>query len=188
MNGSNKDIADFFFETGMLARFKRSGFDFLGTGTQNIASHSFRMAVMGYTMASMVDGADAQKCALICLFHDIAETRTGDINHFQRKYVVKDEKSALADILKYLPVKEQVAGFCDEFEAGNSIESIIALDADVLELIFTLKEELDNGNLQAGSWIKGAIKRLRTDIAKDIAQKALERKSYDWWECAEGKE
>ena len=45
-NSLFKNIASFIFETGLLNNFKRSGFDFLGTSNQNIASHSFRASII----------------------------------------------------------------------------------------------------------------------------------------------
>lgn len=87
-NISYNQIVSFIFEAGLLNRFKRSGFDFLGTGNQNISSHSFRTAVISYILAEKLN-ADSSKVVLLSLFHDIPETRTGDINHFQKKYVEK---------------------------------------------------------------------------------------------------
>ena len=61
------------------------------------------------------------------------------------------------------------------------MEAEIARDADVLELIFILKEELDNGNKQAEIWAKDALKRLKLSDSIKIAETALSIKSYDWW-------
>ncbi|MGQ9796492.1 MAG: hypothetical protein ACUVR9_08850, partial [Desulfosoma sp.] len=35
-------VAHFFFEMGMLKRTARSGFQFLGSGKESVADHSFR--------------------------------------------------------------------------------------------------------------------------------------------------
>ena len=50
-HSSHNQIVAFIFETGLLNRFKRSGFDFLGTGNQNISSHSYRTAIISYILA-----------------------------------------------------------------------------------------------------------------------------------------
>ncbi len=181
MSALCENMAKFFFEAGMLSRFKRSGFDFLGTGNQNIASHVFRTAVIGYFMASGDCEADPAKTALLCLFHDLPETRTGDINAYQKKYVEKDEKRAASDMFRNLPDSDKCVSFLEEFNSGTSKEAVIARDADVLELIFTLKEELDNGNEQASLWMRGAVSRLKTEKAVKLAEKAMSMKSYDWW-------
>ena len=181
MSAFYDNMAKFFFEVGILSRFKRSGFDFLGTGNQNIASHIFRTAIIGYMLASADSEADADKTALLCLFHDLPETRTGDINSYQKDYTTKDEKKAASHMFRCVPNPVRCEGFIDEFNNGTGKEAVYARDADVLELILTLKEELDNGNLQARLWIDGAIKRLATDEARSIAEKAMAMKSYDWW-------
>ena len=179
-NISYNQIVSFIFEAGLLNRFKRSGFDFLGTGNQNISSHSFRSAVISYILAEKLN-ADSSKAVLLSLFHDIPETRTGDINHFQKKYVEKNEMKAVEDIAEDIKELSSLPSFISEFNNGSSIEAEIARDADILELIFTLKEELDNGNKQAEIWLKGALKRLKLDESIKIAETALSVKSYDWW-------
>lgn len=184
MKDQNSDFADFIFETGILAAFKRSGFDFLGSSSQNIASHSFRTSIIGYMLASFTEGADVAKTVFLCLFHDIPETRTGDINYFQKKYVKKDEGKAIEDICGGLGKLAHIGDYINEFNEKKSKESIIACDADVLELIFTLKEEQDKGNEQAAIWIENAMKRLETETAKDLANAGLGRKYYDWWQKA----
>ena len=179
-NISYNQIVSFIFEAGLLNRFKRSGFDFLGTGNQNISSHSFRTAVISYILAEKLN-ADSSKVVLLSLFHDIPETRTGDINHFQKKYVEKNEMKAVEDIAEDIKEHSSLPSFISEFNNGSSIEAEIARDADILELIFTLKEELDNGNKQAEIWLKGVLKRLKLDESIKIAETALSVKSYDWW-------
>ncbi len=182
MSVNNTRVADFFYELGLLNRFKRSGFDFLGENiSQNIASHSFRVAMIGYTLASMVGGANKANVALMCLFHDVPEARTGDINKFQEKYTAKDETNAIADVAKGLPFEQDFINYLNQFDNDESLDAQIARDADVLELITTLKEIQDNGNPQAKSWIDNAVKRLKLDVSKDIAGALLERAHYDWW-------
>ncbi len=180
-NSSYKNIVSFIFETGILSNIKRSGFDFLGTSNQNIASHSFRTTVIAYLLSKKIGIQDAGKSIILSLFHDIVEVRTGDINHFQREYVEKDESKATTHIAENVKELENLPELIDTFNKGQSMEAKIARDADVLELIFTLKEELDKGNKQAEIWIKGALKRLVLNESIEIAESALKVKSYDWW-------
>lgn len=179
-NSSYQKIVSFIFETGLLNRFKRSGFDFLGSGSQNISSHSFRTSIISYVLAKRLN-ADSGAAVMLSLFHDIPETRTGDINYFQKKYIEKDELKAVKDIADNFPELKELPEMINTFNNGESIEALIARDADVLELIFTLKEEQDTGNHQAEIWIKDALKRLKLDESIKIAKTALSVKSYDWW-------
>lgn len=88
---------------------------------------------------------------------------------------------AVEDIAEDIKEHSSLPSFISEFNNGSSIEAEIARDADILELIFTLKEELDNGNKQAEIWLKGVLKRLKLDESIKIAETALSVKSYDWW-------
>lgn len=182
MSGINNysNIASFLFELGLLNNFKRTGFDFLGTGSQNISSHSFRTAVISYILAKLLN-ADVSKTVLMALFHDIPESRTGDINYFQKKYVNKDEERAVKDIVDSLPILSELELYIKEFNERNTQESVIACDADTIELIVTLKEELDKGNKQAELWINDAVKRLKLEESKSIVEEIIKSSSYDWW-------
>ena len=53
-------LADFLFEAGMLRKTPRTGYQFLGSGSENVAEHSFRAALVGYALAHMA-GADPER-------------------------------------------------------------------------------------------------------------------------------
>jgi putative hydrolase of HD superfamily len=55
-----KRLADFVFELGMLRRTPRTGYQFLGSGAENVAEHSFRTAMIGYILARKA-GADVAR-------------------------------------------------------------------------------------------------------------------------------
>jgi putative hydrolase of HD superfamily len=57
----------------------------------------------------------------------------------------------------------------------------LAKDADQLDLILELKEQLDLGNKNAQDWISYAVQRLTTETAKKVASEILETHSSDWW-------
>ena len=44
-----------------------------------------------------------------------------------------------------------------------------------------LKEKKDLGNKYADEWINFALKRLKTDPAKELAEKILATDSTHWW-------
>ncbi|MBE9594109.1 MAG: HD domain-containing protein, partial [Proteobacteria bacterium] len=43
-----RNIINFLFEIGILKKTPRSGYQFLGTGNESVAEHSFRVAVIAY--------------------------------------------------------------------------------------------------------------------------------------------
>ena len=81
------EIGDFLFEVGMLSKTPRSGFYFLGSGNQSVAEHINRTVYVGYVLASMEKDVDAGKVMKMCLFHDVAEARTSDLNWTHPTYL-----------------------------------------------------------------------------------------------------
>ena len=175
-----KGTVNFFFETGLLQRLKRSGIDFLGSGDQSVGSHVFRTAVIGYVLGELME-VDTAKVVMMCLFHDVEESRTGDLNYLQQRYVTSQDETALAHSVNDLPVKNGILSLVSEFEQLDSPESLAAKDADTLELLLFLKEELDKGNPQAAEWMVHARKRLKTALAESLAAEIEQTHYTEWW-------
>jgi putative hydrolases of HD superfamily len=176
-----KRIANFLFEAGMLKRTPRTGFQFLGTGAESVAEHIFRTAYIGFTLGRLSEGVDADKLLKMCLFHDLPEARTGDLNYVNKKYVKADEGKAVNDLADTLPFGDEIRDLIFEFMEGESLEAKLAYDADQLEMILALKEYKDTGSTYADEWLEFALKRLKTDIARELAKTILETDSSLWW-------
>ncbi len=176
-----KDIANFLFEVGILSKTPRSGFHFLGTGNQSVSEHINRVIFIGYTLASLEKDVDSLKILKMCLLHDLAESRVSDLNYVHQKYVERKEEKAIEDLAKTLPFGDDMRAILKEYLERKSKEAILAKDADILEWIISLKEQVDIGNTRARDWLDSAMKRLRTDIAKKIADEILNTTSDKWW-------
>ncbi len=175
-------VADFLFEVGMLKRTPRTGWQFLGSGRESVAEHAFRTAVIAYALARMAGGGvDADRVVRMALFHDLPEARTGDLNYMNQKYVRVEEEAAERDLTRGLPFGEEIAGLLAEFRAQRTPEAVLARDADHLDMLLELKEHHDVGNRNAREWIPFSLKRLRTEVARRLAEKILERDSSAWW-------
>ena len=176
-----KNIVNFFFELGMLKKTPRSGFQFLGSGKESVAEHSFRVALIGYTLARMAGNVDPFRIVTICLFHDVPEARTGDMNYVNKRYVEVDEKKAIHHLAQTLPFGADFESLMEEYRKNETEEARLVHDADQLDLILELKEQSDLGNTYAPKWIHFAQKRLRTDIARELADEILRTDSTAWW-------
>lgn len=165
----------------MLKRTPRTGFQFLGSGDESVAEHIFRTICIGYTLGNLAKDADTDRLIKMCLFHDLPEARTGDLNYVNKKYVKADEEKAVNDLADTLPFGDEIRDIIFEFLEGRSREAQLAYDADQLELILALKEYKDLGNTYADEWLEFALKRLKTDIARDLAKTILETDSSLWW-------
>ena len=176
-----KRVVEFLFEVGMLKRTPRTGYQFLGSGGESVADHSFRTAVIGYVLASKEPGADRSKVILMCLLHDFPEARTGDHNYVNKRYVNVDEESAVLHQVRDLFFGDEIIALTREFNACETLESRLSKDADQLDLILELKEQLDLGNSNAKDWLTFAVKRLVTESAQKMAQEILRTHSTEWW-------
>ncbi len=176
-----KATVNFLFEAGMLAKTPRSGFQFLGTGQQSVAEHINRVCYIGYVLAIMEGDVSLEKILKACLFHDLAEARTGDLSYVHQKYLDRHEDKAIHDLANTVDFGEDILGTIHEYEERKTKEAIIVKEADILELILMLKEQLDIGNSRAQSWLASSVKRLKTDSGKKLAAVILETGSDDWW-------
>jgi putative hydrolase of HD superfamily len=175
-----KRIVDFLFEVGMLKKTPRTGYQFLGSGKENVAEHSYRTAIIGFVLG-LKENLDWKKIVLMCLFHDLHEARTGDFNYVYRRYNRAKEDKAILDALEDTGLEDYIIPLLKELEEVKTKEAEIAHDADQLDLILNLKEQHDLGNPYAEKWLKYALERLRTDAAKTLAQKIIETDHTDWW-------
>lgn len=176
-----KKLANFLFEVGMLKRTPRTGFQFLGSGAESVAEHSFRTAMIGYTLAQLDGRADVGRVMQLCLFHDLPEARLGDLNYVNKKYVQVDEQRAIDDLAATLPFGDDYRACLGEFNTAASLEAQLTHDADQLEMILSLKEHRDLGNRNADEWYPSVLKRLRTDAARQLAETIWTTDSSRWW-------
>lgn len=175
-----KELADFLFEVGMLRKTPRTGYQFLGSGQESVADHSFRTTVIGFLLAKKAN-LDWTKVVLMCLFHDLAEARIGDMNYVNRRYSTSLPEQALQDALEGTDLEQTILPLFRELEETETSEAALAQDADQLDLILSLKEEQDLGNPYASRWLKHALDRLRTDFGQELAQTILKTDHTDWW-------
>ncbi|KKQ56035.1 MAG: Hydrolase [Parcubacteria group bacterium GW2011_GWA2_38_13] len=178
---SMRFIVNFLFETGMLAKTPRSGFHFLGSGDQSVAEHTNRTVFIGYVLAMLDGKANISKVLKMCLFHDLPEARTSDLNYVHQKYASADEEKAIQELTESIPFGKDIKNILEEYKARVTIESILAKDADNLEFILSLKEQADTGNSRAKEWLTATILRLKTETAVKLAEKIMSTDSAEWW-------
>lgn len=175
-----KRIADFLHEAGMLRLTPRTGYQFLGTGQENVAEHSFRTAVIGYVLARMAN-ADVARTTFLCLFHDFHEARIGDFNYVNRIYNTTAPRAALEHATEGTGLEDDLLPMWDELETSDTLEARLAHDADQLDLILNLRRENDLGNRYAAKWLECALERLRTEEGRELAKTIAETDHTDWW-------
>ena len=126
--------------------------------------------MIGYALAQLDGTVDVGKVLQLCLFHDIPEARTGDLNYVNKKYVKVDEEKAVDDLAGQLPFGDDYRATLLEFIARESHEARLAHDADQLEMVLSLKERKDLGNRYADEWYPFSKLRLKTEVAHQLAR------------------
>ncbi len=178
--------ANFFYQVGMLAQTPRSGFAFLGSGHQSVAEHTLRMLNIAFVLNKLMpenglEAADELHLLKLVLFHDLPESSTGDLNYQNQKYVSVNETKLYGDMEKALPYGEEIIALVREYEDHQTLAARIAYEADQLEFLITVKQELDKGNPLASDWIPPCVARLKTAPAKQLAQDILATRMDEWW-------
>ena len=189
-NNSIKKAAGFLYEIGTLRKIPRGHMQTLLTNdlSDNIASHSFRVSVIGWILAKE-EKVDPYKVLTMCLFHDTAEARSGDQNWVHKSYVKVYENEIINDQIQDLPHDKDLLKIILEYHERKTKESLIAKDADLIDQILLLKEYSWQGNQEAQDWIYGKnkgrgnmqYKLLKTKSAKLLADEIMKQKPSDWW-------
>lgn len=178
---SMKRIADFLFEGHMLKHLQRTGYAYLGVGRESVAEHTFMTAFIAWVLSRCVPEADTERLLAMCLVHDLPESRIGDLNNVQKRYVTADESAAAADAAEGLPFGGDLKALIDEFNEGKTLVSRLARDADRLSLIIDLKALSDRGYRTPEKWQPHVLDRLLTQQAKDLADAIIRRDFDGWW-------
>jgi putative hydrolase of HD superfamily len=180
-----KSIAEFLFTAAMLRRTPRSGLQFLGSGRESVAEHVFQSMMAAFSLVKMEQEKgvkiDENKTLKLCLLHDMLESRTGDHNYVNKKYLKVDEEKALDDMCRPLFFGAEIRELILEFEEKKSDEAKLAADADQLALMVLLKEQQDLGNNYAGKWLAVARQRLLTESGRLLAENLSETDWAGWW-------
>ncbi|MGH3793653.1 MAG: HD domain-containing protein [Pseudonocardiaceae bacterium] len=176
-------VANFAFELGVLKRMRRAGWWHAGVrDPESVAEHSLRVAQLAALIAS-TEGAEPGRAALLAVWHDSQETRTGDIPHTARPYLDKPSPHAItADQTATLPdaARKTVQEAVTEYETQQTPEAHCAKDADKLECLIQAVEYRDAGYAGVQGWIDTSRNGLRTETARRIAEAALRTSPLAW--------
>jgi putative hydrolase of HD superfamily len=176
----NQDkIANFFFEIASMRRLVRSHSQVIHGTDDNISDHSFRAAVIGMILANL-ENCDANKVLKMCLFHDVAETRTGDANFINQQYSDLYEEEARQDQMADLPIADEILELLREYEQRESQESVVAKDADLLDQMVLQRGYFYKDPQNHEIWQNHTEKSLKTESAKKLAGEIRKSNPFEW--------
>lgn len=189
MDDDSAAIISFAGEAGHLKRLPRSGWlQAHIADPESVAEHSFRVAVLAFAIAAQ-EGADPEHAACLGLFHDMPETRTGDIASAGRPYVsTTDPRAVIADQTADLPefLAQHIRDLVTEHEGAKTPaatpEAMCSRDADKLECLIQAREYQAAGNTMMQPWIDSMLDAVRTESGQALAKAALELPPSAWWD------
>jgi putative hydrolases of HD superfamily len=176
-------VAAYLFEIGSLKNLPRAGWLRLGIRLpESVAEHSFRVGVIGLVLAAL-EGADVGRTSALCLLHDSPETRTGDVTAIGRAYVTTEpaeDVSVHQTAGMPAAAAKVVQGLVAEYEAGETLESQAAKDADKLESLVQAVEYQAQG-YDTTPWQETSVTALRTDAGRQLARAIMAADPHSWW-------
>jgi putative hydrolases of HD superfamily len=152
---------NFIFEMGSIRFIERTWRRFLHEDFANLAEHHFRVFWIAMMIASHEKKVDTGKIAKMALIHDIAESRTGDVDYLSRQYVERNETLGIQDMLSGTALQKEFYELWEEYEERTSLEAKIVKDADNLDVDFELAEQAAKGSQLP------ALKQPTRDIVAD---------------------
>lgn len=114
---------------------------------ESVADHSFATTVIGMIVGDVL-GLNTERIMRMALFHDLAESITGDYLPGENPSKAHEEELAMNDLLSKLPVKlkSDYMKIWDEFKRCETKEAILVRQIDKLEM-----------GLQASLYVKSGI-------------------------------
>lgn len=183
-NTMQPDI-NFLFEMGNIRFIERMWRRFQHDDFANLAEHHFRVFWIALVIAAHEGDVDTGKIAKLAILHDIAESRTGDVDYISRQYAERKEEMAITDMLEGTIVEEEFMALWHEYETRESKESQIVKDADNLDIDFELAERAATGStlkqIKAPSRQLVADTKLYTETAKKMYEQLQSANPHDWW-------
>ncbi|MDR1395034.1 MAG: HD domain-containing protein [Deltaproteobacteria bacterium] len=176
-------ILDFLFEAESLKRTPRTGYQFLGRGRETVAEHSFGAVLWSFVLGRLVSDrpVDMEKLLKLALFHDLPETRTGDLNYVNKRYVTSHEDAAYEAATAGLPFRDELADLRREWAERRTLEALLAYDADQLDMMLELRRLAGHGWQPARDWLFYAEKRLLTEEGRRLAGELVRADPDHWW-------
>lgn len=176
-------IVRFVFELFHLKHVKHEGVRLANVEfPDSVAEHSLNAAQIWYILATM-EWLDAERVAAMLVWHDIGETRMGDIHKVWARYFEwkkEIEKRVHDDQLDVLPFGESVKSLILEMISKTTPEAVVAKDADYLEMAFQAKKYVEQWYAACQIWIDNVWKALKTESAKRLWDEMIRSDSTDW--------
>jgi putative hydrolase of HD superfamily len=183
-------IVAFLHEAGHLRHVPRTGWALGGApNPESVAEHSFGTAVIAYVIAAC-EGADPDRAATLAVFHDVPETRIGDVPSVGKPYIqTAPAAQVIADQTAGLPAElaGAISRLVTEFADRSTPEARCAKDADRLDCLLRARVEQSRGHHNMQPWVDTSLAGMQTATGRLLGTAAAELPVNLWWRSfAEG--
>ena len=181
---SLRGVLRFLFEMGQLRAVSRAGWEHIhiGSPVEHVSDHTARTGQLAFILAVLEGHENPYYVATLGLFHDISETRTGDIDKIATRYIQADHSAAVKEqTLEMGDCGQMINQMWHEVETRQTKAGIIAKDADALEMALMARELVVQGNHEAQAWIDAVEKLLKTESAKRLFELLKIADPHQWW-------
>lgn len=180
---AKRDV-EFLFEMGNIRLIDRMWRRFHSQNFANLAEHHFRMFWIAMIIAANEKNVDTGKLGKMVMVHDIAESRTGDVDYLARQYVERNEELGIQDMLSDTAIEKEFYALWQEYEKHESIEAKIAKDADNLDVDMELAEQAYAGGVLHKEFANNRTyvseNKLYTETAKKLYKEIVVTDPHDW--------
>ncbi len=154
-------------------------------GVGDLADHHFRVLWLALVIAAREKAdVNTEKMMKMALVHDIAESRTGDVDYLARQYVVRNEDLGLTDMLEGTSLQAEFLGLYREYETRSCLEAQIVKDADNLDVDMELREQESRGHQLPTIWAtegnRSTGPTFFTKTAKTMQAAIQKSNPHDW--------
>jgi putative hydrolase of HD superfamily len=179
----SRDI-DFLYEIGTHRFANRTWNQFLNPLAQNLTEHTLRVIWIALVLAKHEGVTDTGKVIKMAIVHDVAESRSVDVNYVSRQYADRHEDLAIVDTLGGTALNDEFLPLWEEYERKDCMEAKVVKDADHLDVDLELKELEAMGNKlnQAlyPSRESNIETRFYTETAKKMWQAIQNSNPHNW--------
>jgi putative hydrolase of HD superfamily len=173
------------FEAQHLKQIKHEWWRLVGVQyPDSVAEHSLVAAQIGRYLA-VLEWADPHTVVTTLVFHDLPETRIGDLHRVATNYLHGKnaaEEKICNEQMADMPWGEQLRALFMAYETRADLVGNVAKDADYLEQAFQAKIYIEQGYQVAEQRITNVGKALKTASAVKLREELAQIHSTDRWQ------
>jgi len=176
---------EFLYELGAIRLIPRQWHRFHMPNVANLADHHFRVVWLALVIAKRErTKVDIEKMMKMAIVHDIAESRTGDVDYLSRQYVIRNEDLGIADMLEDTSLRDEFLRLHHEYEARECLEAKIVKDADNLDVDLEIQEQASLGQTLPAGWAResndSGNRTFYTKAAQAMHKAIYKSNPHDW--------